>query len=65
MKKTYLKPSTEMVITGTASMICGSRSITSNNEEIIYGGIDENGVLDPASRLRNPNIWGDEEEDDF
>ena len=60
MKKTYLKPSTEMVITGTISMICGSRSITSNNEEINYGGVDENGELDPASRRRSPDIWEEE-----
>ena len=58
MKKTYLRPSTEMVIIGTTTMICGSQEIKSQNG-ITYGGVDEAGTIDPASRLQHA-IWDDE-----
>ena len=63
MKKTYLQPSTEMVIIGTTTMICASQGITSDNG-IDYGGVDENGEKDPSSR-RQRNLWEDEEEEDY
>ena len=56
MKRTYLQPSTEVAIMGAEEMICSSQDITSSNGEITYGGIDENGELDPASR-RQYNAW--------
>ena len=56
MKKAYLQPSMEVAIMETEEMICSSQDITSSNGEITYGGIDENGGLDPASR-RQYNAW--------
>lgn len=63
MKKTYLQPSTEMVIIGTTTMICGSQGVTSD-KGIDYGGVDEDGTKDPSSR-RQQDIWEEEEEEDF
>jgi hypothetical protein len=63
MKKTYLQPSTEMVILGTTTIICGSQDITSDNG-IDYGGVDENGEKDPSSR-RQQDVWEDEEEEEL
>ena len=59
MKKTYLQPSTAMVIVRTDIMICVSQGVTSN-KGITYGGVDEDGGIDPASR-RSHDVWGDEE----
>ena len=62
MKKTYIQPSLEMAIIGTATIICGSQDITSN-KDITYGGVDEEGKKDPASRRRR-DVWDDEEEEE-
>ena len=43
---------------GTLSFICASKGVTSNNG-IGYGGVDDGGVLDPASR-RSIDDWDDE-----
>ena len=65
MKKTYLQPSAEMVIAETSTFICGSQDITgSDGYGITYGGVDNEGGLDPASRRRR-DVWedvGDEED---
>ena len=42
----------------TETMICGSRGVTSN-KGIGYGGVDDGGVLDPASR-QSSDEWDDE-----
>ena len=64
MKKTYLQPSAEMVIAETSTFICGSQDIIgSEGYGITYGGVDEEGSLDPASRHRR-DVWGDEEEEE-
>ena len=64
MKKTYLQPLTEVVRMGTWNFICASEGVTSNNG-IDYGGVDEDGELDPASRRRR-DVWDDgEEEEEF
>ena len=63
MKKTYQQPSAVMAYIGTATIICGSQDITSNNNDIGYGGVDEGGTKDPASR-RQHNLWEDEEEEE-
>ena len=60
MKKTYLQPSTMMEDMEAEAFICGSESITSNNG-ITYGGVDENGTKDPASRRHE--VWDDESEE--
>jgi hypothetical protein len=60
MKKTYMKPSAEVVRMGMTMMICTSEGVTSNNG-IDYGGVDEDGEKDPAAR-RHRNVWDDEED---
>ena len=62
MKKEYMQPSTEMVMTRTAMMICGSQDITSD-QGIDYGGVDEEGTKDPSSRRRR-DVWEDEIENE-
>ena len=42
----------------TAMIICGSEGVSSD-KGIDYGGVDEEGELDPASRRRD--VWEDEE----
>ena len=58
MKKIYLQPSIEMDSIGTEGMICNS--VTSDNG-IGYGGVDEDGGKDPASR-RHRDLWENEEQ---
>ena len=64
MKKTYLQPSIEMDFTETETMICASQDITSNGDvsDITYGGVDEDGTIDPASRHQR-DLWDDDDED--
>ena len=63
MKKTYIEPSVMVAYIGTTAMICGSQDITSD-KGIDYGGVDEDGELDPASRRRRRDVWEDEELDE-
>lgn len=58
MKKEYMQPAIVMVQTKLAMMICGSQDITSD-VGIGYGGVDEEGELDPAARRHN--VWDEEE----
>ena len=58
MKKTYIEPSVEMDGMETEAFICGSQGVTSNNG-ITYGGVDEDGDIDPASRV-NRDVWDEE-----
>lgn len=61
MKREYLQPSTEMDYIGTITMICGSEGVSSD-KGINYGGVDEEGELDPASRrYRRHDVWEEEE----
>ena len=67
MKKTYLKPSTVTVSTELVTIVCQSGGDVSSDKGIGYGGVDEEGSLDPASRRRR-DVWedvGDEEYCDF
>ena len=57
MKRTYLQPSTEMDFMATEGMVCGS---VTSDFGIGYGGVDEEGTKDPASRRRY-NVWEEEE----
>jgi len=63
MKKTYIEPSVMVAYIGTATMICGSEDVKSSGDvdDINYGGVDEDGELDPASRRRRRDVWEDEE----
>ena len=60
MKKTYTGPFIEMDSMDCEQMVCASNDITSSglSTDITYGGVDEEGTLDPASRRQS--IWGDE-----
>ena len=40
------------------TFICSSQDITSSNDEINYGGIDNNGTKDPDAR-RSLDMWED------
>lgn len=60
MKKTYIKPFVEVFSAEAASLICDSNSVTTNNGEIKYGGVDEEGVKEPSAR-RYHDVWADEE----
>ena len=60
MKKVYMQPAIEMVMTRPATMICGSQDITSD-KGIDYGGVDEEGTKDPSSR-RYRDAWDEEDE---
>ena len=60
MKKTYIQPQIEVAIIGTMNIICGSKDVNSS-KGINYGGVDEDGTIDPASRSYQ-DTW-DEEED--
>ena len=59
MKKTYLEPSVMVAYIGTATIICGSQDITSSDGDITYGGVDEEGDMDPSSRRRR-DAWEEE-----
>ena len=48
---------------GISSIICTSGGVKSNNG-IDYGGVDEDGELDPASRRHRRDVWEDEEEEE-
>lgn len=61
MKKEYIQPGIVIVQTKLAMMICGSQDVTSD-VGIDYGGVDEDGDKDPASRRQN--VWDDEEEEE-
>lgn len=65
MKRIYHQPLTVAVRTEMSMMICGSQDITSD-KGISYGGVDENGELDPESRKTDYRYraWEDEEEEE-
>ncbi len=48
MKKTYIKPATEVLATIAEELMAGSA--VSGDNGIEFGGIDETGELPPASR---------------
>ena len=58
MKKMYSKPQMELVEMATAYMLANSDSIK-GLDGTSYGGVDEDGTKDPASRQYNG--WNDDE----
>lgn len=58
MKKTYITPQMEITEMETASMLANSDSIK-GLDGTGYGGVDEDGTKDPASRQWNG--WDDDE----
>lgn len=62
MKKTYMKPETQTEIICPVTMIAASDSISSEQlDDVTYGGVDEEGNLDPSSR--RISVWDDDEEE--
>lgn len=61
MKKKYIQPSIKSVEIKMTKMVCGSQDISSD-KGIGYGGVDDEGNKDPASR-RHRDVWEEEEED--
>ena len=63
MKKQYIIPSMSVVRIGSMQMLSGS---VKGSNGIGYGGVDNNGTVDPASRSHKYYDWDDddEEEDD-
>ena len=49
---------------GTQTIVCASKGVISD-KGIGYGGVDEDGEKDPASRRRRRDVWDDGEEEDF
>jgi len=56
MKKTYQAPSTEVVTIDVMSQLL---TVSTPDKDINYGGVDIEGVLDPASRI-NKGVWEEE-----
>ena len=62
MKKKYIGPSIETDGMDTETIICGSKGVTSN-VGMTYGGVDEDGDLDPESR-RQVTVWDESDEEE-
>ncbi len=66
MKKNYFAPATKVIVMKPYIMQANSSSDVIKAIGVInpikYGGIDEEGELDPASR-RSKDWWDDDEED--
>lgn len=67
MKKRYITPEMETLSMHLTTMIAGSNAITTKGlgggNSMKYGGVDEDGELDPSAR-RMSN-WDDEEDEDY
>ena len=62
MKKTYMQPLTMVAVIAKTSVVCAS-GVTSE-KGIDYGGVDDEGGMEPASRRRR-NVWDDEEDEEY
>lgn len=62
MKKTYIEPLIMVAEMELVTFVCGSQDIASGSDvnDIGYGGVDEGGTKDPASR-RHRSVWDDDE----
>jgi len=63
MRKKYVRPQFQVVMMNTSSLICGSQDITGGDKDISYGGVDEEGNMEPSSR-KGPDVWDEDEEDE-
>ena len=61
MKKVYIAPTMGKNIDMDITLLTTSTSITGMDDEIGYGGVDENGEKDPSSRFYQG--WNEEEEE--
>ena len=62
MRKTYLQPMFRVVRVRPAALICDSQRITNPDRGFTYGGVDEDGDLEPESRSmhRHRSVWDDD-----
>ena len=60
MKKEYISPSTDVTVTRAGTLMTAS-GVSDPDRDIDYGGVDEEGNKDPASRRYD--VWGDDEEE--
>ena len=64
MKKNYIAPNTEITEIELQQLIANSPGVTAEEKGIGYGGVDEDGEMNPSSRRRRRrDVWDDEEED--
>ena len=61
MKKNYIAPESKTMVMSMVSIVCQSGVFS--EQGIGYGGVDEEGEMEPAAR-RRCNVWNDEEEED-
>ena len=53
MKKEYLEPQIKIILDTASVLLSGSGGVTGNldgNDEIGYGGVDEEGTIDPEAK---------------
>ena len=60
MKKTYFTPLMKVLEVSTAWPLAVSG--VESDKDISYGGVDEDGSLEPAAR-RRPDVWDDGQEE--
>lgn len=56
MKKTYIRPEMEIVATVEAAPLCASGIAGQEGsviEDVLFGGVDEVGNVDPSAPMRN------------
>ena len=62
-KKAYITPSTCIVAClSVGPMLQTVSGVTSEEKDISYGGVDEDGEMTPGAR-QHRDIWDDEEEE--
>ena len=64
-KKTYIDPSVMVASIAPVTFVCASPDVVSSGdvEEIGYGGVDEEGTIEPSAR-RHRDVWAEKEEDE-
>lgn len=63
MKKNYITPEVLTVTVRTATLLGNCDAINSETlQGVTYGGVDEEGTIDPSAR--RGSVWDDEEEEE-
>lgn len=62
MKKVYSRPTAECSVVQLGHLLTVS-GVGDPDRDITYGGVDEEGVKDPASRRQD--LWEEEDKEDF
>jgi len=63
MKKTYIVPDTQIVLTAPQTMICQSVGGVNSSNGIDYGGVDEDGTMEPSARRHHNDVWNEDMEE--